>query len=1120
MPSQPPELSEDESPAAVAKRKKEDAQGSGLELALTPEEIKKERKERSEKAARAKEFVRADKKERERMSEAEDKEREDRAEQEAKEALHELGQTWKRRIHEGSKRIDAKVAEAGTPLLPAEKQEQTAIDAEAEGEFDRMVEELNEVVGEKTVTEGAAVEAGTGESAPAAAVKGERAETPAPEVVPDIGVTTDKAGMEFALAEDAKKWAPTFVEIPEPPVEATMSKSERVFANVKEHGDALRKIAFGMRSQRKEVAELRAQLDKYSGLGAVRGIFAGGRMEKGRLTADLAEAEKAYETMRAEYVGEKTYRKNKEEMLLADAAGAALTKEKGVSGKIYEAYKWLGDQNLTKLGWKPQGKIKGALARGISLRSGVNVALLAGGGILGGAAGILAVTPFTRGIGGVSGAIGSFDAMRHFWDKQKSVSIEDVRKMEPAALLSRMDALRAQAMLGGRAVSADAEYLRLKAEFGKREKSALERGLLTTGYLNEAMGAADARLEKAKTKRKIAGAAMKGVAAGVGYAIGSGAVADAISGAKENVGAGYDIIRERLMRGAEATGEAVGKAAEAPIVVGDTDGGVPQETAIPQEAPTSPDILPAAPEEAPPAEIVAPEASPDILPAAPPETDVTAMAPEQAGAETIPAEVAAGTFKKGISLDEALLKPGEEVTVHDAAADAVIAKVKAALDAAPKEAAQADVNAAYQGFLDRAREAAATAEHAADIPGMLKGLENPLRFMYGGDGKIVGVVGEHRYGGTHYKDLVWKDWKDMVNYGDRAPAVVQKELVGALKNLDAMTETHQQLDAAGLGTSPEATYLAEKIASERSLITRTYGDIFHEGVAEKLENGSTVGELRQPEAPPVVEAPPPPETSFVNGRLTYEGGRATFETDGSGHITGVAVEGSTRGIPSVLPNGYEMDFSGGDYADMGETWAVDKAQDGARTLSLEMRAYEAMKAAGKADTAEAKFLLRTIRSTASELRQSVGPKFLKDDVFKTIYAWEKGGAVKHVVAASVEVPPPTEFNLLNDSTLTFKHGPSGEITSYTLQYEGVPQDPQDALKPGWMETAQAASGSKNINLMRTTIESRVRRLMQDMAARDIMEGQGQGKTPEAAFLRKAIELKTKALEKQFGDIMR
>ncbi len=611
---QSPELSGDETPSEKLQNEQDTAQGSGLELALTPEQIAAEKKERAAKAARAVEFSLADNKGRERMSADAAREREDRAEQEAKEAAFALARKWQERVHAGKKRIEEKAAEDGGSLAPDEQKENDAIVTEAEREFDAFKDSMDEFV------------------------------------------ITDKAGMEEALVADSGKWArPAEGE----GIAATASAGEAEVVHSATRIEDLRTYAKEMRTKRETVATLRAKLTKYDGIGGIRALLPGGASEKSMLAAELVEAEKDYEAMRAEYVGEKAYRKNKEEMLLADAAGAALTKEKGVSGKVYDAYKWLGDQNLTKLGWKPTGKIGGMVARGVSLRSGVNIALMGGGFALGGAVGVAATIPARRVLGGIFGSASSFDGMRHFFDRQKSLSQAEVKKMDYAELLSRMDALRAQAATGGRAVSKDAEFLRLKAELGTREKSALERGLLTTEYLGEAMDAANDRLKKVAKKRGIRDAALKGVAVGVGTLVGTGVLAEAVGGvAKAATKVGAEAGKIGLEMADSFFGTNTTPVFTEPVITEAVT--LPSAAEGVVDAP--PDIIHEAPSDA---------VSSDILPDAPPEEIAEPASSEVPNGDTEPAA------EGPVSLDDALLKPGEEVGVSDEARDAVIAKIKA-----------------------------------------------------------------------------------------------------------------------------------------------------------------------------------------------------------------------------------------------------------------------------------------------------------------------------------------------------------------------------------------------------------------------------------------------------------
>ena len=98
--------------------------------------------------------------------------------------------------------------------------------------------------------------------------------------------------------------------------------------------------------------------------------------EKIKAEAEYAQAQKIYEKARAEMVGGDIGLFLKEETKLADSRILSATEKRGTFEKISNAWKWLGDQNLEKLGWKPEGRFGRIIARGVNARMAIGVSLI------------------------------------------------------------------------------------------------------------------------------------------------------------------------------------------------------------------------------------------------------------------------------------------------------------------------------------------------------------------------------------------------------------------------------------------------------------------------------------------------------------------------------------------------------------------------------------------------------------------------------------------------------------------------------------------------------------------------------------------------------------------------
>lgn len=304
----------------------------------------------------------------------------------------------------------------------------------------------------------------------------------------------------------------------------------------------MRLLALETRESRENLAGLEAEEKKYEGLGALRLIAGGARKRKIELGGELESARKEYDEKRAEYVGEKAGRMMVEWSKAADTRAAELLKQRPVEaralGKLYDGYKWLGNQNLEKV-WKPESKLGRMAARALSLRTAVSAGLL-GAGVLSGA-GIASIGIFgvRRLLSGGGAAVGSYDLMRMFSErkerKQGEVSPDELPKMSMRDINERMERMAARAMLGGLEISKDRRYRELQAEFigrlnGRREMTEADAAdpLFAQGEFRDVMAARDASLDEKKKAAQSRDRKRKAIASAIGLTVGGGLLAKGV----------------------------------------------------------------------------------------------------------------------------------------------------------------------------------------------------------------------------------------------------------------------------------------------------------------------------------------------------------------------------------------------------------------------------------------------------------------------------------------------------------------------------------------------------------------------------------------------------------------
>jgi hypothetical protein len=278
-------------------------------------------------------------------------------------------------------------------------------------------------------------------------------------------------------------------------------------------------MAKAMRKAGREVARLEAALSKGK--------------KTPELEAQLEAAKAEYETRRFDFVGASVDRMDATDAVQARARCEFMKKEKGLTGKVYDAWKKLGELNLEKAGWKPTSRAGKIAAKMISVRTGVSLALL-GVGWAAGAGGSAAVGVTLVGrrlFGTVSTTAGAYDMLSNASEAKLAAgfSADDVKGMDRDEVVDRLEKIEANAAVRGSKRSLRGEgYKQLRARFVEIAKA--EQDLRQGAGANEAeemqktmqareAGSALGREEAKKGERK-----RKAIAATAGVALGSGAL--------------------------------------------------------------------------------------------------------------------------------------------------------------------------------------------------------------------------------------------------------------------------------------------------------------------------------------------------------------------------------------------------------------------------------------------------------------------------------------------------------------------------------------------------------------------------------------------------------------------
>jgi hypothetical protein len=226
---------------------------------------------------------------------------------------------------------------------------------------------------------------------------------------------------------------------------------------------------------RKHLAAKQADLRKYQGLvGKLRTKLTGAAEQKSAIEEEVEKVNAKYRELRAEVIGDDVMNMLDETEQSTKAYTEAVAEKKGWVGKkletIRKVHKQLGDWNLEKLGWHPEGRIGKMVAKGVNVRQAINVALIGGGVALGGSSvGAYGLVAARRLLGGSTAGYGSYDFMSSLVDKKvKKETLKGLESDTNEGLIKRLEYIEAHARVDSQDLSQNEAYQKLKAEFGKR----------------------------------------------------------------------------------------------------------------------------------------------------------------------------------------------------------------------------------------------------------------------------------------------------------------------------------------------------------------------------------------------------------------------------------------------------------------------------------------------------------------------------------------------------------------------------------------------------------------------------------------------------------------------------
>ena len=276
---------------------------------------------------------------------------------------------------------------------------------------------------------------------------------------------------------------------------------------------------------------------------------------KGRGTPEdramLERAHEVFEEKRLEYVGESFSRFADAQRQQIAARRERMEKKKGFMAGAYRVYEKMGELNLETLGWKPETAIKKFIAKHISAKTVVPVALLTGGSVLGAGSAVGMSAFFAKRLmAGPMAGMGAFGSLMNRTETKlsKPLEPEKVKALGLKEILDRMDAMAGHMLMSGKSPSENEAYKQLEARFIEITEAGRARSEQIGEWggrqeMKEIMENADVRLAKAHKKAKTGKNVKKGIGAALGIFTGSGALAHVFGGVTHWFGETFGAVK-------------------------------------------------------------------------------------------------------------------------------------------------------------------------------------------------------------------------------------------------------------------------------------------------------------------------------------------------------------------------------------------------------------------------------------------------------------------------------------------------------------------------------------------------------------------------------------------------
>ncbi len=323
--------------------------------------------------------------------------------------------------------------------------------------------------------------------------------------------------------------------------ETSQDKSEKgePHAEAQKTVEELKRV---LEKARGDLARKKGELKEFEMLfvGTFKGLVRGEK--KANIQKEYDEFLKKYQEARAEYVVGDVSKLTEERMTLAEALVEA--KGKGEEHFIVKGYKWLGDQNVSKLfgekfGWKISDEFQKdhPLASGslriagkfLSVRTAISMGLL-GAGLMTGAGsglalglGIFGARAAMRGIGTASGSHdmlklvgattwenkGTFKIKKEepwfkkiaLWEK---MTPEDIQKLDKEKIEERLANMEANALLHGKKVGESEVYKQFLKEYENKLGQEAEKNSETAAsFIKDLSEASDKKRDELAHEKRI-----------------------------------------------------------------------------------------------------------------------------------------------------------------------------------------------------------------------------------------------------------------------------------------------------------------------------------------------------------------------------------------------------------------------------------------------------------------------------------------------------------------------------------------------------------------------------------------------------------------------------------------